>query len=64
MPQLMLIMAAAAQDHTVNLLRKLRERIPGLVLRTTFISGFPGESDAQHKVRAHACASGCYLDVR
>ena len=28
--------------HTENLLRKLRQRIPGLALRTTFISGFPG----------------------
>mmetsp|Transcript_4375 Transcript_4375/g.10937 ORF Transcript_4375/g.10937 Transcript_4375/m.10937 type:complete len:524 (-) Transcript_4375:230-1801(-) len=34
--------------HTENLLQKLRDRIPGLVLRTTFISGFPGESDEQH----------------
>lgn len=30
------------QAHTVALLHKLRERIPGLALRTTFISGFPG----------------------
>ena len=32
-----------AQAHTLKLLRTLRERIPGLALRTTFISGFPGE---------------------
>eukprot|EP00955_Chlamydomonas_euryale_P023667 249832-Chlamydomonas_euryale.AAC.9 len=31
------------------LLRKLRARIPGLALRTTFISGFPGETDAAHR---------------
>lgn len=30
--------------HTENLLLKLRSRIPDLVLRTTFISGFPGTS--------------------
>ncbi len=30
------------QAHTVDLLKKLRARIPDLVLRTTFISGFPG----------------------
>ena len=30
------------QAHTADLLKKLRARIPGLVLRTTFISGFPG----------------------
>ena len=29
------------------LIKKLRERIPGLTLRTTFIAGFPGETEAQ-----------------
>lgn len=28
--------------YTETLLKKLRARIPGLVLRTTFITGFPG----------------------
>jgi ribosomal protein S12 methylthiotransferase len=28
---------------------KLRERIPGMAIRTTFISGFPGETEADHK---------------
>ena len=32
---------------TEELLDKLRGRIPDLVLRTTFITGFPGETDAQ-----------------
>ncbi|MFM7108053.1 MAG: 30S ribosomal protein S12 methylthiotransferase RimO [Planctomycetaceae bacterium] len=32
---------------TEELLAKLRGRIPDLVLRTTFIAGFPGETDAQ-----------------
>lgn len=32
-----------------TLLNKLRSRIPGLALRTTFISGFPGEDDRQHR---------------
>jgi ribosomal protein S12 methylthiotransferase len=32
---------------TEELLDKLRGRIPDLVLRTTFIAGFPGETDAQ-----------------
>jgi len=36
--------------HTKVLLSKLRERIPGLVLRTTFITGFPGETDQDHRV--------------
>lgn len=30
------------QAHTLKLLHTLRERIPDLALRTTFISGFPG----------------------
>lgn len=34
--------------HTRSLLEKLRARIPGLALRTTFICGFPGESQEAH----------------
>jgi ribosomal protein S12 methylthiotransferase len=33
--------------QTEALLDRLRERIPGLVLRTTLIAGFPGETDEQ-----------------
>jgi ribosomal protein S12 methylthiotransferase len=33
--------------QTVELVEKLRERIDNLVLRTTFIVGFPGETDVQ-----------------
>jgi ribosomal protein S12 methylthiotransferase len=32
------------RQHTEDLLNKLRARIPGLALRTTFICGFPGVS--------------------
>ncbi|MFW6031834.1 MAG: 30S ribosomal protein S12 methylthiotransferase RimO [Phycisphaeraceae bacterium] len=32
-----------------TLLTKLRQRVPGIAIRTTFISGFPGETDAQHR---------------
>lgn len=31
-----------------TLLAKLRKRIPNMAIRTTFISGFPGETQAQH----------------
>ncbi len=31
-----------------ELLYKLRERIPGLAIRTTFITGFPGETQEDH----------------
>lgn len=44
----LLSMNRPTQQHTEKLLGKLRERIPGLVLRTTFIAGFPGESDQAH----------------
>lgn len=33
--------------ETESLLARLRERIPGLTLRTTLITGFPGETDEQ-----------------
>lgn len=33
--------------ETESLLAQLRERVKGIVLRTTFIVGFPGETDAQ-----------------
>lgn len=36
-------------DHTRRLLDKLRDRIPGMAIRTTFISGFPGETDDDHQ---------------
>jgi len=47
------------QTHTVNLLKKLRERIPDLVLRTTFICGFPGETQAQHRELVDFCKVLC-----
>lgn len=35
------------RGQTIELVNKLRDRIPNLVLRTTFITGFPGETDQQ-----------------
>jgi ribosomal protein S12 methylthiotransferase len=35
------------RSETVTLLGKLRKAIPNLVMRTTFIAGFPGETDEQ-----------------
>lgn len=37
------------RKQTVTLVNKLRERIANLVLRTTFIVGFPGETDEQFR---------------
>ncbi len=35
--------------HQRDLVERLRERIPGLALRTTFITGFPGETEDDHQ---------------
>lgn len=35
------------RDETEAIVARLRETIPGLVLRTTFIVGFPGETEAE-----------------
>jgi ribosomal protein S12 methylthiotransferase len=35
------------REETETLLRKLRAAIPGLALRTTFIAGFPGETEEE-----------------
>ena len=37
------------REEVETLLAKLRKRIPGIVIRTTFIVGFPGETDADFK---------------
>jgi ribosomal protein S12 methylthiotransferase len=36
-----------SREHIEELIRKLRSNIPGVALRTTFILGFPGETDEQ-----------------
>ena len=35
------------RESLTALVKKLRENIPGMVLRTTFITGFPGETEEQ-----------------
>jgi len=36
-----------SREHIENLIDRLRAGIPGLALRTTFIVGFPGETDEE-----------------
>jgi ribosomal protein S12 methylthiotransferase len=36
-----------SRAHIVQLLRRIRARLPGITLRTTFIVGFPGETETQ-----------------
>lgn len=38
-----------AQKDILKVLEKLRENIPGLVIRTTFLTGFPGETNDDFK---------------
>lgn len=45
----------------LSLIAKLRERIPGVVLRTTLITGFPGETDAQFE-QLHAFVKQVLFD--
>jgi ribosomal protein S12 methylthiotransferase len=35
-----------SQQYIVNLIQKIRAGVPGIALRTTFIVGFPGETEA------------------
>src|SRR2546430_14872974 len=39
-----------ARAHIENLIDKLRAGIPGVALRTTFIVGFPGETEAEFEI--------------
>lgn len=36
-------------EQQERLINRLRERVPGMAVRTTFISGFPGETEADHQ---------------
>ncbi|KAL6762562.1 hypothetical protein V8C86DRAFT_2515999 [Haematococcus lacustris] len=51
----LLAMNRPPQDHTLALLGRLRDSIPHLALRTTFINGFPGETDEQHRELVNFC---------
>ena len=44
---LQLMRRETSRGHIEDLIVKMREGIPGLAIRTTFITGFPGESDEQ-----------------
>ncbi len=36
-------------SQQLELMHKLRDRIPGMAIRTTFVTGFPGETEADHE---------------
>lgn len=51
----LLAMARPPRAHADALLARLRAGIPDLALRTTFISGFPGETEAAHRELVDFC---------
>ena len=38
-----------SKEQLISIIGKLREEIPDITLRTTLITGFPGETDEQHE---------------
>lgn len=38
---------SGSKESLTALIRKMREKVPGLILRTTFICGFPGETEEE-----------------
>ena len=38
-----------SKDQLIEIIEKLRREIPGIALRTTLITGFPGETQEQHE---------------
>jgi ribosomal protein S12 methylthiotransferase len=42
-----------SQQYIVDLIKKIRAGIPGIALRTTFIVGFPGETEASFQTLLH-----------
>jgi ribosomal protein S12 methylthiotransferase len=47
-PVLTMMRRRVTRREIETLLNKLRTRVPGIAIRTTFIAGSPGETDAQH----------------
>lgn len=37
------------REKQAHVVKRLKERVPGMAIRTTFISGFPGETEDDHK---------------
>jgi ribosomal protein S12 methylthiotransferase len=42
------------------LLERVREKIPGVAIRTTLIAGFPGETEADHRESLDAVLGGAF----
>ena len=51
------------RELTTTLVDKLHDRVPGLALRTTFITGTPGETEAEHRELVDWIAEGHFEHV-
>ena len=50
-PVLKSMRRGTTRDKTMRLIEKIRNKVPGITLRTTMISGYPGETDSDHRAR-------------
>src|SRR3546814_13426582 len=48
-PMLKSMRRGITRDKTLKLIDTIRERVPGIALRTTLISGYPGETEQDHQ---------------
>jgi ribosomal protein S12 methylthiotransferase len=60
---LRLMARRVTRDETVQLLERLRREVPELVIRTTFIVGFPGETEAEFNELYDFVAPGTFERV-
>jgi ribosomal protein S12 methylthiotransferase len=43
------------KQKTIDLVNKIRDKVPGIALRTTLIAGYPGETQKDHFEQCSAC---------
>lgn len=48
------------EEELTSLIGKIRSRIPDIVIRTTFITGFPGETDKNFEVLSRFVKNTCF----
>src|SRR3546814_18432046 len=48
-PMLKSMRRGITRDKTLKLIDTIRERVPGIALRTKLISGYPGETEEDHQ---------------
>ena len=58
---LKLMKRGGTRESLERLIERVRERVPGITIRTTFITGFPGETDGDFE-ELMAFVSNCHFD--